>query len=118
MGRLRKVNKLGPFGMFQRLSHDWSADREERAEDDAPRYEQDHIAHKVKTFFHYYAINRESTLHSIRAHGILTMSRPQDDDLDALPPLVCFPTSRSLTNLLTLVATTTVCFADDARWRA
>ncbi|KAH6693982.1 carbon-nitrogen hydrolase [Plectosphaerella plurivora] len=57
MGRLRKVNKLGPFGMFQRLSHDWSEDRAEREEDDAPRYDQDKIAHKVKTFFHFYAIN-------------------------------------------------------------
>jgi hypothetical protein len=26
-GRLRKVQKLGPYGMFQRLVHEWSIDR-------------------------------------------------------------------------------------------
>lgn len=57
-GRLRKVNKLGPYGMFQRLVHDWSADRERSPEDDDPAYEPAQIAEKVKKFFHFYAINR------------------------------------------------------------
>lgn len=26
-GRLRKVNKLGPYGMFQRLVHEWGEHR-------------------------------------------------------------------------------------------
>ena len=56
-GRLRKVNKLGPYGMFQRLVHDWSADRERSPEDDDPAYEPAQIAEKVKKFFHFYAIN-------------------------------------------------------------
>lgn len=57
-GRLRKVNKLGPYGMFQRLVHDWSADRERSPEDEDPAYEPAQIAEKVKRFFHFYAINR------------------------------------------------------------
>lgn len=59
-GRLRKVHKLGPYGAFQRLSHEWSIDRPRRDddEDEAPRLEPGEIAVKVKKFFHYYAINR------------------------------------------------------------
>ncbi|KAK4104045.1 glutamine-dependent NAD(+) synthetase with GAT domain-containing protein [Parathielavia hyrcaniae] len=57
-GRLRKLNKLGPFGMFQRLVHDWSIDREHKADDDAPYYTPAQVAEKVKKFFHFYAINR------------------------------------------------------------
>ncbi|KAI9750554.1 MAG: glutamine-dependent NAD(+) synthetase [Lichina confinis] len=45
-GILRKVHKLGPFSMFQRLVHDWSHL--------SPRQ----VAEKVKRFYHYYAINR------------------------------------------------------------
>ncbi|KAK1493188.1 carbon-nitrogen hydrolase [Colletotrichum cuscutae] len=58
MGRLRKVNKLGPYGMFQRLVHDWSVDRKRGPDDDAPAYEPSQTADKVKKFFHFYAINR------------------------------------------------------------
>jgi NAD+ synthase (glutamine-hydrolysing) len=47
MGRLRKVNKLGPFGMFQRLVHEWRASMTPKE-----------IADLVKRFHHYYAINR------------------------------------------------------------
>lgn len=57
-GRLRKLNKLGPFGMFQRLVHDWSIDRERKPDDDAPYYTPAQVADKVKKFFHFYAINR------------------------------------------------------------
>jgi hypothetical protein len=58
-GRLRKLNKLGPFGMFQRLVHDWSVDRERKPDDDAPYYTPAQVAEKVKKFFHFYAINRK-----------------------------------------------------------
>ncbi|KAH7161466.1 carbon-nitrogen hydrolase [Dactylonectria macrodidyma] len=58
MGRHRRVNRLGPFGMFQRLVHDWSADRKAVPGDEAPFYTPSEVAHKVKLFFHYYAINR------------------------------------------------------------
>ncbi|KAK1760902.1 hypothetical protein QBC47DRAFT_368530 [Echria macrotheca] len=57
-GRLRKLNKLGPFAMFQRLVHDWSVDREQVPGDDAPFYTPAQVAEKVKAFYHYYAINR------------------------------------------------------------
>jgi len=48
-GRLRKVNKMGPLGMFLKLQHDWSVSGK-----CSPR----ETAEKVKRFFHYYAINR------------------------------------------------------------
>ncbi|KAL8937177.1 MAG: hypothetical protein Q9216_004551 [Gyalolechia sp. 2 TL-2023] len=64
-GRLRKVHKLGPYGAFQRLSHEWSKDRPRLPgndnnddDEDTPRLEPRAIAEKVKTFFHYYAVNR------------------------------------------------------------
>src|SRR5689334_1602980 len=56
-GRLRKLNKLGPLGMFQRLVHDWSVDRARRPDDDGPYYTPVQVAEKVKKFFHFYAIN-------------------------------------------------------------
>ncbi|KAF4830458.1 Glutamine-dependent NAD(+) synthetase [Colletotrichum tropicale] len=58
MGRLRKVNKLGPYGMFQRLVHDWDEHRERAPDDEAPLYNPRQTAEKVKKFFHFYAINR------------------------------------------------------------
>ncbi|CAM1508881.1 Fc.00g026200.m01.CDS01 [Cosmosporella sp. VM-42] len=57
-GRLRKVNKLGPFGMFQRLVHDWSEDRVLVPGDDAPSYTPRQIADKTKLFFHKYQLGR------------------------------------------------------------
>lgn len=46
-GRLRKVHKLGPWGMWERLVHDWSDKM-------GPRK----VYEKVRRFFWYYAINR------------------------------------------------------------
>lgn len=57
-GKLRKVNKFGPFGCFRRLLEDWSVDRPEKEGDDAPRMTPREIATKTKSFFHYYQINR------------------------------------------------------------
>ncbi|TVY65710.1 Glutamine-dependent NAD(+) synthetase, partial [Lachnellula suecica] len=57
-GRLRKVNKLGPYGMFEKLVHEWGKDRIRSEGDDGPSYELAQIAEKVKRFFHFYAINR------------------------------------------------------------
>ncbi|OCK86406.1 putative glutamine dependent NAD+ synthetase [Lepidopterella palustris CBS 459.81] len=57
-GRLRKVNKLGPFGMFQRLVHEWGSDKNRGPDDNALIYEPRQVAEKVKRFFHFYAINR------------------------------------------------------------
>ncbi|KAJ9142062.1 Glutamine-dependent NAD(+) synthetase [Pleurostoma richardsiae] len=46
-GTLRKMNKLGPYGMFLRLQDEWGA-----------RLSPREVADKVKRFHHYYQINR------------------------------------------------------------
>ena len=46
-GRLRKVHKLGPWGMWERLIHDW---RDKMG----PR----EVYEKVRRFFWYYTVNR------------------------------------------------------------
>jgi NAD+ synthase (glutamine-hydrolysing) len=46
-GRLRKVHKLGPWGMWERLTHEWRDKMSPRE-----------IYTKVRRFFWYYAINR------------------------------------------------------------
>ena len=46
-GRLRKIDKCGPFGMFQKLLHTWS-----------DRHSPREIMDKVNRFFYYYAVNR------------------------------------------------------------
>lgn len=45
-GRLRKVNKLGPYGMFQRLVHEWGEHRIRVEGDEAPMLEPKLIAEK------------------------------------------------------------------------
>jgi NAD+ synthase (glutamine-hydrolysing) len=42
-GRLRKIEKCGPFGMFQKLVHIWS-----------DRYSPREIYEKTRRFFYYY----------------------------------------------------------------
>ena len=46
-GRLRKMARLGPVSMFQRLRHQW-----------ASMHSASEVATKVKRFFTYYAMNR------------------------------------------------------------
>ncbi len=46
-GRLRKVNKLGPWGMYTKLLQLWSE-----------KYSPRQIYEKTRQFFYYYAINR------------------------------------------------------------
>jgi NAD+ synthase (glutamine-hydrolysing) len=77
-GRLRKLNKLGPFGMFQRLVHDWSIDRERKPNDDAPYYTPTQVAEKVKKFFHFYAIN---STYSTLGLGPWVVTRRVSDDV-------------------------------------
>ncbi len=57
-GRMRKLEKLGPLGMFQRLVQEWDIHRERDANDDAPYYTPTQVAESVKMFFHFYAVNR------------------------------------------------------------
>ncbi|PVV00052.1 hypothetical protein BB559_000166 [Furculomyces boomerangus] len=46
-GKLRKIEKCGPYSMFVKLTSMWNG-----------YYHPAEIANKVKTFFYYYAINR------------------------------------------------------------
>lgn len=45
-GRLRKVDRCGPFSMFEKLVYEW------------PHLTPQEVAAKVKRFFYYYAVNR------------------------------------------------------------
>ncbi|KAL9600544.1 MAG: hypothetical protein Q9219_003090 [cf. Caloplaca sp. 3 TL-2023] len=57
-GRLRKVQRLGAYGMFQRLVHEYSSDRPRAHDDNSPVLEPRQVAEQVKRFHKYYAINR------------------------------------------------------------
>ena len=72
-GRLRKVQKLGPFGMWQRLCHDW---REQ--------YSPREVAEKVKRFHHFYAINRHKMTVATPAYHAEAYS-PDDHRFDLRP---------------------------------
>ncbi|PSN73580.1 glutamine-dependent NAD(+) synthetase with GAT domain-containing protein [Corynespora cassiicola Philippines] len=72
-GRLRKEAKLGPFGMFQRLLHEW---REE--------YSPREVAVKVKRFHHFYAINRHKMTTMTPAYHAEAYS-PDDNRFDLRP---------------------------------
>jgi NAD+ synthase (glutamine-hydrolysing) len=72
-GKLRKEKKLGPFGMFQRLLHDWK-----------DQYSPREVADKVKRFHHFYAINRHkmtTMTPSYHAEGY----SPDDNRFDLRP---------------------------------
>src|SRR5438034_6407754 len=72
-GILRKQFKLGPYGMFQRLLHDWK-DRM------GPR----DIAEKVKRFHHFYVINRHKMTGLTPAYHAESYS-PDDNRFDLRP---------------------------------
>jgi NAD+ synthase (glutamine-hydrolysing) len=72
-GRLRKAYKLGPYGMFERLLHDWH-------DQHSPR----EIANKVKRFHHYYAINRHKMTTMTPAYHAEEYS-PDDNRFDLRP---------------------------------
>jgi NAD+ synthase (glutamine-hydrolysing) len=46
-GRLRKIDKCGPYGMFQKLLHSWGN-----------LYSPREIYEKTRRFYYYYAVNR------------------------------------------------------------
>ncbi|CAJ0824429.1 14819_t:CDS:2, partial [Entrophospora sp. SA101] len=46
-GRLRKLNRCGPFSMFTKLVHEWSSE-----------LSPTEISKKVKKFYYYYSLNR------------------------------------------------------------
>ncbi|OJD34895.1 glutamine-dependent nad(+) synthetase [Diplodia corticola] len=72
-GRLRKVHKLGPYGMFERLLHDWS-DRM------SPRQ----VYEKVRRFYWFYAINRHKMTTITPAYHAEAYS-PDDNRFDLRP---------------------------------
>ncbi|KAJ1827336.1 glutamine-dependent NAD(+) synthetase [Coemansia sp. RSA 2599] len=70
-GRLRKIEKCGPYSMFVKLLHVWSHRRLGSAE----------IAEKVKRFFFFYSINRHKMTTITPAYHAETYS-PDDNRFD------------------------------------
>lgn len=75
-GRLRKVEKCGPFTMFLKLYHMWT-----------PRLTPAQVAEKVKRFHFYYAINRhKQTVLTPSYHAEQYL--PDDNRFDLRPFLI------------------------------
>ncbi|GMM32918.1 glutamine-dependent NAD(+) synthetase [Saccharomycopsis crataegensis] len=75
-GRLRKVNKCGPYSMFLKLYHEWS-----------PKLTPEEIAVKVKRFYFFYAINRhKQTVLTPSYHA--EQYSPDDNRFDLRPFLI------------------------------
>lgn len=74
-GKLRKVDHLGPYGMFLRLLDEWGGEGKL-----SPR----EIAHKVKLFFHFYQINRHKQTVATPAYHAESYS-PDDHRFDLRP---------------------------------
>lgn len=74
-GTLRKVDHLGPYGMFLRLLEEWGGEGKL-----SPR----EIAHKVKLFFHFYQINRHKQTVATPAYHAESYS-PDDHRFDLRP---------------------------------
>ncbi|KAK9456216.1 hypothetical protein V1511DRAFT_496866 [Dipodascopsis uninucleata] len=75
-GRLRKVEKCGPYSMFIKLYHEWT-----------PRLTAEQIATKVKNFFFYYAINRHKMTVITPSYHAESYS-PDDNRFDLRPFLI------------------------------
>jgi len=69
-GRLRKVQKCGPFSMFEKLLHLWN-----------DKYSPTEIAVKVKRFFYYYSLNRHKMTTLTPAYHAEAYS-PEDNRFD------------------------------------
>ncbi|KAJ5387074.1 hypothetical protein N7509_009615 [Penicillium cosmopolitanum] len=76
-GTLRKVNHLGPFGMFLVLLEEWGGEGEDRL---SPR----EVADKVKKFFHFYQINRHKQTVATPSYHAESYS-PDDHRFDLRP---------------------------------
>ncbi|KAF2830818.1 NAD synthetase 1 [Ophiobolus disseminans] len=72
LGKLRKEAKLGPFGTFQRLLHEWN--------DQEPR----EVARKVKHFYHKWAVSRHKMTVATPALHLEDYS-PEDHRFDLRP---------------------------------
>ncbi|KAJ5320471.1 hypothetical protein N7508_000754 [Penicillium antarcticum] len=74
-GTLRKVNHLGPYGMFLRLLEEWGGESKL-----GPR----EIGEKVKLFFHFYQINRHKQTVATPSYHAESYS-PDDHRFDLRP---------------------------------
>ncbi|KAF5092944.1 hypothetical protein D0Z00_004326 [Geotrichum galactomycetum] len=75
-GRLRKIDRAGPYSMFLKLYHEWT-----------PRLTPSEIAVKVKRFFYFYAINRHKMTVITPAYHAEQYS-PDDNRFDLRPFLI------------------------------
>lgn len=73
MGRLRKVEKCGPYSMFIKLLHIWK-----------DKKTPDEIASKVNSFFWYYSVNRHKQTVSTPSYHAEQYS-PDDNRFDLRP---------------------------------
>ena len=87
-GRLRKVYRLGPWGMFDTLLHTWSDDL-------TPRQ----IYEKVRHFNYYYSINRHKMTTLTPSYHAEQYS-PDDNRFDLRPFLVRLSLSKMPNALL------------------
>lgn len=75
MGRLRKITKCGPWGMYEKLLHMWSES-----------YSPIEIYEKTRRFFYYYAINRHKQV--ILTPALHSESYGCDDNRFDLRPIL------------------------------
>ncbi|CAG8523797.1 8594_t:CDS:10 [Acaulospora morrowiae] len=72
-GRLRKIERCGPFSMFSKLVYEWG-----------PALRPSEIASKVKRFFFYYSVNRHKMTTLTPSYHAETYS-PDDNRFDLRP---------------------------------
>ncbi|CAG8505290.1 1937_t:CDS:10, partial [Dentiscutata heterogama] len=78
-GKLRKIERCGPFSMFSKLIHEWGT---ELRPTEASFIEK--VAAKVKRFFYYYSINRHKMTTLTPSYHAETYS-PDDNRFDLRP---------------------------------
>lgn len=94
-GKLRKVEKCGPVGMFVKLYHEWSQ----------PPFNltAEQVSEKVKRFWFFYAINRHKMTTMTPAYHAEQYS-PDDNRFDLRPFLINPRFPRSLRKIDEIVA--------------